>query len=333
VKTKTDIAKEYCSKYPTHPSLTIARLLLKEEPLLFLHLEAARKIVKYARGLEKNGSGNKTPFPVPNPVVPQQPFASLPEGISHFADKDSLDIPNGSRALLLADAHIPFHDKPALVKALCYGIEWKPTHVILNGDTADFFSVSFWEKDPRKRNLAGEIQTVRDFLATLREHFPDQEIIFKLGNHEERWERFLSVKAPELLGVADFEIEKILRFDNHGIVGVRDMRPIRMGHLNVIHGHEFRWGIQSPVNPARGFYLRGKECCIGGHLHQSSSHTEKSMTDKVVQCWSTGCLCDMKPDYARFNKWNHGFATVETDADGMFEVQNWKIVNDRLYPT
>ena len=33
----------------------------------------------------------------------------------------------------------------------------------------------------------------------------------------------------------------------------------------------------------------------------------------------------MRPEYARVNKWNHGFATVEVAADGNFNVENYRI--------
>jgi hypothetical protein len=42
-------------------------------------------------------------------------------------------------------------------------------------------------------------------------------------------------------------------------------------------------------------------------------------------CWSTGCLCDLTPEYARVNRWNWGFATVTVDTAGSFDVDNYRI--------
>jgi predicted phosphodiesterase len=329
---KGDLAAEYHRKFPNAGSMTLAKLIFKEHPALFNDVEAVRNAVRRARG--KHGAMHRQSGStrVADTVVrTTDAFGSLPEGIRHFEERDPFFITGPARIGIISDVHLPFHEKTPLVEALKHCRKFKPTHLVLNGDIADFFSVSFWEKDPRKRDLKNEIQTTRDFLELLRKQFKDAEIIYKLGNHEERWERYLRVKAPELLGVADFEIQKVLRFEDHGIQCVSDCRPIRAGHLNIIHGHEFRWGITSPVNPARGFYQRGKECALGGHLHQTSAHNEKSMNDIIISCWSTGCLCDLKPDYAPMNKWNHGFATTELDKGGMFEVHNYKLIHGRVY--
>jgi hypothetical protein len=49
------------------------------------------------------------------------------------------------------------------------------------------------------------------------------------------------------------------------------------------------------------------------------------MWHKETFCWSTGCLCDLTPDYSRVNRWNHGFAVVEVDEAGSFNVDNLRI--------
>ena len=324
------IILEALDKFSQTPSLTIAKMVTKNNPTVFSSVESARALIKYYRGQ----SGDKLrqrmtakPRPSPGKLCP---FASLPEGIKHLNDRKPVVISGRAKAAILSDTHLPYHDKPALLEAIRNAKKFGADHIVLNGDIADFFAVSFWEKDPRLRNLANEINVVREFIVTLRKAFPKARIIYKLGNHEERWERFLQVKAPEVLGVADFELTNIFRLDKHGVELVKDCRPIRLGKLNVIHGHEFRWGITSPVNPARGFYQRGKEHCIGGHLHQTSSHSEKSMNDSVVSCWSTGALCDLKPAYAPYNKWNHGYALVESNGKD-FEVLNKKIIDGKSY--
>lgn len=332
--TKSEIASELATKFPECPTGTLANILYRENKLLFKDKESARRVLRYVRGAsgdEARGKRERGDGILESPGN-LNPFDSLPEGITHFEDRQPYFINGPARIGILSDLHIPYHNKEAVVTALSHIKKIKPTHIILNGDIADFFSVSFWEKDPKKRDLASEINTVREFLRVLRKTFPRTEIIYKVGNHEERWTRYLRVKAPEVLGVNDFELESILRLKDHNIQLVTDMRVIKAGGLNIIHGHEFRWGITSPVNPARGFYMRGKESCLGGHLHQSSSHSEKSMNNSVVTCWSIGCLCDMSPDYAPLNRWGFGFATVELSEDNNFQVFNYSIVKGNVYP-
>jgi hypothetical protein len=47
-------------------------------------------------------------------------------------------------------------------------------------------------------------------------------------------------------------------------------------------------------------------------------------------CWSQGCLCDLHPEYARTNKWNHGFAVIETAANREFEVLNYRVQDGKV---
>jgi len=94
-----------------------------------------------------------------------------------------------------------------------------------------------------------------------------------------------------------------------------------LSKLNVIHGHEFNNGgmVSNPVNPARGYFLRGSGVhVIGSHYHQSSQHSQKNLEQNVTSTWSTGCLCDLHPDYRPANSWNHGFAIVTVAPGGIF---------------
>jgi len=187
------------------------------------------------------------------------------------------------------------------------------------------------QKDPRKRQFAEEIKTCKLFLEWLRNQFPKAEIIFKQGNHEERYDSYMFLKAPELLGLPNFEFNTILDFQRLNIAEVKDMRPIKFNELFVIHGHEYKFAISNPVNPARGLYLRSKVNSITNHFHQSSSHSEKDIEDKITSCWSLGCLSDLHPDYMPLNKHNHGFGIVETVGNKLFNVYPYKIIDNEIY--
>lgn len=165
----------------------------------------------------------------------------------------------------------------------------------------------------------------------MRQEFPKAKIIWKLGNHEERYEHFLIMKAPELLDIAVVGLESLFVCANIGVEIVREQKFIMLGKLPVLHGHEFPKGMTSPVNPARGFFMRGIESVLAGHLHRTSEHTEPTMMGRFITCWSTGCLCGMHPEYARINKWNQGFATVDCEGDGSFNVKNLRVLNGKIF--
>jgi metallophosphoesterase superfamily enzyme len=86
----------------------------------------------------------------------------------------------------LPDVHIPFHNREVLELAVKYGEFYQPDIIILNGDFADHYSQSHWQKDPRKRNFPKEVETVKIALEWLRALFPNAMIYWKEGNHEER---------------------------------------------------------------------------------------------------------------------------------------------------
>lgn len=327
--TKQSAVQTVLSAFPKASTHSAARILYRDNKALFPNLEAARMAIRYARGgigtrHRKHATHARSSFTA-------DAFGSMPEGKTDFVDWDSVKIKGKHNALILSDIHIPYHDKAALMEAIAYGKKNAADLVILNGDTADFFALSFWEKDPRKRDFAGELETTRNFLNSLRKQFPKARIIFKLGNHEERWERYMRVKAPELLGISEFELGPMLHLDNLGIELVGDKRPIKLGDLNIIHGHEYRFAFTNPVNPARGLFLRCKAFALCGHLHQSSYHQEKTVEQSVLATWSTGCLCDLHPEYMPMNNWCHGFAFVEASADGKFNVQNKIVRHGKVY--
>lgn len=333
---KAKVVTDVLSRFFGYPKLTLAKKIYKENPELFTNVEEARTAIRYYAG-QSGGSDRKSVTVKDLFTGPGEPnpFDDLPEGLRHFSEWRPYEI-EGENILVIADVHVPYHDKTALSIALDYGLKRGVDSIFILGDWLDFYSLSFFEKDPAKRNLKKEVETNYTILSSIREKYGTIPITAKVGNHEERHERYLKVKAPELL---DFEVLNISRIINRGhndenkdlgIKCVGDKRIAKIGHLNCIHGHEFGRSITSPVNTARGLYNKGKETAMCAHHHQTSEHTETSLTGETTVCWSVGCLCDLRPDYLPINRWNHGFAIVERSGDD-FHVENKKIIGGRVY--
>ena len=239
------------------------------------------------------------------------------------------------RALGLYDIHIPHHDPAAVRTAIAHGKKLGVDCVIIGGDLCDFYAISAWERDPRRRNLGDEVESCKLFLEHLRSVFPKAQIVLQEGNHEERLWRYVWARCPELAtvrggnGAEMMNLSTVLDLEEYGVRLVADKRPILAGeHLYLLHGHEFRAMFNNPVNPARGLYLRAKANAICGHLHQTSNHTEMGL-EKVVSCWSVGCLCDLHPNYMPLNKHNNGLCIVELNGDA-WRVENLKIINGNV---
>lgn len=236
-----------------------------------------------------------------------------------------------ARVGILSDIHVPYHDDAVIELALRHLKKLNIDTLILNGDTMDFFGLSKFQKDPRQINFASEIAQGKQFLDACRAIFPKARIIFKWGNHDTRFENYLILKAPELLSVPDFQMCNVLGFEELGIEEVKDDRPIAVGKLNVIHGHEYKFSISNPVGAARGIFMRANVHSLCGHFHQSSSYSKRNLEQKVISCFSTGCLCQINPEYRRLNDWCHGFAFCELDAEDGFSVHNYRIFEGRIY--
>ena len=328
---KKDIVLSYLEKYPNASTQALARIIFKENPLDFTSVEGVRTNVRKYRGENgKNNSPFTTEFYRDEKTKKQfmKKTFDLPE--SDYEKTEPFYIPKGqNNILVLSDIHIPYQDNKALELAINYGIENKVNAIYLNGDTIDMYQGSRFIKDRRLRDLAGELELTRQFLKTLKDTF-NCPIYFKIGNHEKRWEDYLRLKAPELLGIDDFKLEQILRFREFGVNLIKDRQIGYAGKLPILHGHEWFAGFAPPVNPARGLFLKAKESCLIGHHHTTSEHTEKSLGGKITTCWSTGCLSGLEPEYNPFNKYNHGFAHVKVDKDGSYEVKNIRIIDYKI---
>ena len=318
-----EIAKRYREKYGWDmPSTKLARIMYNENKLNFRTEHTAR--VNLLR-IEGKSGGKKAGVVKEIPDRPLNPY-NLPSSDEAVYETYHLD---ASRILLLSDIHIPYHSVEALTATFDYAKKEKPDAILLNGDTIDFFQLSRFCKEPGKRSFGHELLAFKQFFEVLRNTFPKSKFYFKLGNHEERYNHFLWMKAGELEGVDEFKLEEIIKARAEGIEVIGDKRIIKAGDLNIIHGHEFGGSVFSPVNIARGLFLKAKVSAIQGHNHQTSEHTESDMNGNIKTTWSTGCLCELHPAYLPINKWNHGFSIVDVSGSN-FEVRNKRIYKGKV---
>jgi predicted phosphodiesterase len=324
--TNVEVARALVDKHPKAPSLTLAKRLYRENPQRYINLEAARTAVRYVRGAtgvrQRRQSGANS-----HPRIAKAGWK--PELPPSQADPwEPFDLGAGVKVLVLSDAHIPYHDDRAVKAAVAWGKKANPDVVLLNGDWADFYSISRWDKCPDQRDLVGEIECVRQSLAWLRSCFPKARIVYKKGNHEERWDLYIWNKAADLWKVDSCQMENILKLDELGIESVGDKRIVLAGKLPILHGHEPTRGIGSPVSQARGMFLRMNHSNLTAHGHRTSSHTEADLFKNETTCWSSGCLCSLNPQYMPINKWDQSFAYIEAAKDGQYDVSLHRLSRD-----
>jgi len=273
-------------------------------------------------------------------VRPARRRRSLPPGLSRSAaagppepvvlDCGPYDVDTAGTWLVVSDMHLPYHDRVALELAVREAVRRRVVGVLLNGDVLDSHELSDHEKDPRAARYVAEVEAGRRLLVWLRSSLPRARLIYKEGNHEERLTRYVFNRAPALFGLEAVTLPELLGCVGLGVEWVSDRRVVRLGNLNVIHGHEYRGGVSAPVNPARGVYLKARSVVLCGHWHRTSEHHERNIRGKSEAAWSVGCVCQLSPRYAPLNNWNLGFAFVRVGRDGGFEVDNRRVLSGKV---
>lgn len=317
-----EIVKEYLRKYPSTASHKLAAVIFSEVPGLFKVPELARTAIRYYRGASGDAKRRNL---TPDTYIPK---VSMP--LSEPENFETYILPDDAYPLIVGgDAHIPYHDQDALEIFIERAIEMEAKTVLLAGDWIDCYQVSRFQKDPRKRSIKEELETFKDVIGIIKSALPKAKIIFQKGNHEDRIDAYIMSNAPALFGLDNLTLNGLLDAKTLGIEIVGNKRIIKAGHLHIVHGHEFGMSVFSPVNPARGLYMRAKKSALCFHHHRSSSHAETAINGDKIITWSGGCLCGLHPEYLPINNWGHGFTEVTMD-DGMFSVRNRDIVNYRL---
>ena len=309
---------------------TLAKIIWRENRDAFAddeqtEVERIRATIRYLTGTIGKFNRHKRSMSIENPDHSQVTKNGMKP--SEYAPPEDYEMQYAGRTLIVSDVHLPYHDLDALTAAIEYGLQKEVVSIVINGDLMDMFELSKWLKPTKGTpQIAEELESTREFFGWLRSMFKGK-IVYKLGNHEDRWEHYFWRKAEAFQGV--FKLDKVLGLDKFGVDMVQSRQKIKLGKLNVLHGHEFGSSVFSPVNPARGVFLRAKASTLVGHSHQTSEHTEGDINGERTACYSTGCLCTLQPEYRPFayTKWNHGFAVVQTDSEGNFMVDNRKIEN------
>jgi len=315
-----EIVLEYLHKYNGKITKTaIARQICADYPNLFASEESARSMIRYYT----KSSG-------PKHRAKKSDFVNFKLPTPDFCNTSPFRLPKTVKDLaVIGDIHIPYHEPSAVEVAIKYVKDNNIPYVLLNGDILDMYNGSDFQKDRKKRDLAQELRDCKEFYQWLRQELPDQVIYYKQGNHEARWERFLSKVNPSMLDVEDFKLAQIMRFGELKIIEVDTLGPVMAGRLPIFHGHET--GMKSGgVNPARSLALRTKQHGLVSHFHRSSVHRTPHYLEGSKVTYSIGCLCNLSPEYMPINEWSHGFARVRVQNKD-FHVELINIEDGKIY--
>jgi hypothetical protein len=78
--------------------------------------------------------------------------------------------------------------------------------------------------------------------------------------------------------------------------------------------------------------MKAKQSVLISHVHKVSQHVEVNMDGESFGAWSTGSLCENRPDYSPLvSCYQNGFAHITIDNNNDFQVRNYHIINGKLH--
>ena len=323
------IVIDFLKKNKDISSAGAARILCQMYPHFFKSKEQARSRVREVRGVNISNKGKRYAEEglVRTKAEIKRCMSGLPKAIEMPYKEFHIIAPKYSKFLILPDIHAPYHENEPLTAALEYAIKEKVKNVILNGDAVDFYQLSRFLKDPRNVDIQFEIDSIGAIIDVIKSALKPRRFIWKFGNHELRFENYLKAVAPMLIQLKKLSVSSLFEFKEKGIEYVAPSNPIKYKALTISHGQE--WGGSSAVNPARGVFMRAFDNVVISHFHRTSEHVAKTAQGKMITTWSTGCLCNLRPEYAVNNQWNHGFAVLTIGEKDIWRVDNRRIINMR----
>lgn len=119
--------------------------------------------------------------------------------------------------VIASDIHIPFQDNAAVRSFIEYCKKKQPEVVVLNGDVLDMFMLSRFTKG-EGRNPLEEMTMCQGFLDSLRKAVPNADIYYVIGNHENRLEKYVLNKAPELASLIE-DVFTIIKTSDYKVRG------------------------------------------------------------------------------------------------------------------
>jgi predicted phosphodiesterase len=230
---------------------------------------------------------------------------------------------NGIRkGVILGDSHSLYLDERAEAVALQIIADFKPDVVVHNGDAVDCYTLSDFDKDPRRRDsLRGELLSTRAHLQRIASAAPQAERYLLEGNHEDRlrrviWRSMGGIREVMSLDeVADvLNWPRLLHLDEIGFQWLDRQQQIRATifpkFLNK-HGTLVRkWSAYT----ARGEHEQYGVSGASGHTHRLGLYMQKDRNGNHMW-WESGCLCKLDPDYVVEPNWQQGLLVAEFDLE------------------
>lgn len=219
--------------------------------------------------------------------------------------------------LLGSDFHIPYNSKRGT--ELFFKIQkwFEPDYIDILGDLDDACPVSRFA-DGKSTEVSDAVYTyaplVQDFFKDLRKTSPSAHIHYATGNHEARYDEYISKKAPALEGLITPEI--LWKTETYGVDLTYYNNPPheRFPGLFVHHGP---YAVSKSGESVRKVIDDFHVSCVVGHSHRQA-YVAKSypLAGKTLRGWELGHFTDVNSSgmgYDRKHDWQMGGAVAHID--------------------
>ena len=323
---KTDFVRSFIKKNKGLSKKEIARQLYEANPEMFNSIERARDLVRHVSG----SKGTKSQIKKNEEVI-----SYFREGFDKWA-KQNLNIedrpwdepfiiPDSISVLnVIADLHSVHLDYKVLQQFLKSTKD--KTAVLLNGDLMDSESLTRHIKGHNVIEYEKELEICHQILKGLKQEF--NHVYFKLGNHDFWLERYLLTNARDVFKLLGLELHLLLRCPEIGVQHINNLKYIKYGDLDIIHGHEFSSSYGAGKFPAAGFVDKWQTFkkrydikILASHCHRQDYVVSRRSKDGLYSYgWVTPAMCRKSASYNPYAGWDNGWAVLR-NKDGKTSVE------------
>lgn len=221
------------------------------------------------------------------------------------------------------DMQWPYTDTAFLKRLLRVVRAMRPDTITFVGDVLDTPECSRWTKGQHgeyQMTLQSSLDGCHDMLKSFRDAAPQAAINLKVGNHDERFEKYISDYAPALRSLRSSDLGYQLRLEELG-VELRRKPFLLAPDVLVVHGHERSY---SSV-PGKYELDRIKQyglSVVSGHTHRPVLVTSTVGIGDSRRSYfgmNVGHGMDMSQVWYSgdgYMDWQHGFGVIVTDDAG-----------------
>lgn len=225
--------------------------------------------------------------------------------------------------------HAPYTDPKFWAWAMRQIEAAQPDVIIHLGDALDMAAVTHWD-DESARTLEQEYDMCNGQFAELRGIAPDAQLIYMLGNHEERMEKpgrvpmaYRSLLNPNR-HMPELAHWKTYDYKNDPKEGV-----FNIGNVSFAHG----WSAgPSGINSEAYRFTPEYGLQISAHTHRGHGLQEVNVGTRWARRWkiNTGCGIDLTNglDYMKTNdddRWSNGIVIGEADTRRLSKPGGWAV--------